>query len=80
MALSVLTFLILLHDAQRKETFASSYTHTHLKVDANVILYRYAHHVPHAEHVESLIRRNGEARSTVEMTPCCPPPILFTGQ
>ena len=55
MALSVLTFLILLHDAQRKETFASSYTHTHLKVDANVILYRYAHHVPHAEHVESLI-------------------------
>ena len=31
--------------------------------------------MPHAEHVESLIRigRNGKARSAVEMTPCCPP-------
>ena len=33
--------------------------------------YTHAHHVPHAEHVESSIRRNGEGRSTVEMMPCC---------
>ena len=33
--------------------------------------YTHAHHVPHAEHVESSIGRNGEARSTVEMMPCC---------
>ena len=32
--------------------------------------------MPHAEHVES---QNGEARSAVEMTPCCPPPIPLHG-
>ena len=42
--------------------------------------YTHADHVPHAEHVESLIGQSGEARSEVEMTPCCPLPIPSTGQ
>ena len=36
------------------------------------------HYVPHAEHVETLIGRNGEAQSAVNAV--CPPPILSTGQ
>ena len=39
-------------------------------------LYTHAHHVPHAEQKV----RNGEARSAVETTQCCPPSILFTDQ
>ena len=35
----------------------------------------HAHHVPHTEHMESLLGRNGEAQSAVKMMPCCPPPI-----
>jgi len=33
--------------------------------------YTHAHHVPHAEHVESLITRNGDGRSMVKTMPCC---------
>ena len=33
--------------------------------------YTHAHHVPHAEHVESSIRKNGDGRSMVKTTPCC---------
>ena len=42
--------------------------------------YTHAHHVPHTKHVESLIGQNGEARSAVETTPCCPLPIPSSGQ
>ena len=40
----------------------------------------HAHHVPHAEHVESSIGQNGDARSAIATAPYCPSPILFTGQ
>ena len=42
--------------------------------------YTHAHLVPHAKHVGSSIERNYEAQSVVEITLCCPPPILLTGQ
>ena len=54
---------------------ASCHKHTHQHTR-----YTHAHHVPHAEHMESSIGQNGDARSAVKPTQCCPLPIPLTGQ
>ena len=60
---------------QLSVTFASSAPKASWVVVMYTTRYTHAHCVPHAEHVESW-----KWRSAVETTPCCPPPIPFTGQ
>ena len=51
------------------------YLNRHELVQKSLTTYKHLHYVPHTEHVESSIRQNGEAQSTVEMMPGCPLPI-----
>ena len=53
---------------------------------ASTTRYTHVHHVPHAEHVERLDKMAKLSRDDLEDfedvsgTPCCPPPVPFTGQ
>ena len=46
-------------------------THTNMEKFHIRTRYTHAHHFPHAKHMESSIRRNGDGQSTVETMPCC---------